>query len=87
MTIPRTISYNIIFLTFFKSIVEQVFSSSFEHLLKVSTSIIRSAKVFDTTHPKLAIVDNIVMYVPPKRESLIREKNPNVKMYIVYAKI
>jgi len=79
--------HNIVFLTFFKSIVEQLFSSLFEHLLKVSTSIIRNAKVFDITHPKLAIVDNIVIYVPPKRESLIREKNPNVKMYIVYAKI
>jgi len=80
-------NHNIVFLTFFKSIVEQLFSLLFEHLLKVSTSIIRNAKEFDITHPKLAIVDNIVMYVPPKRESLIREKNPNVKMYILYVKI
>jgi len=79
----NTFNHNIRFLTFFKCIVEQLLLSLFEHLLNVSTSIIRNAKVFDTTHPKLAIVDNIVMYVPPKRESLIREKNPNVKMYIV----
>jgi len=76
-----------LFLTFFNCIVEQLFESLFEHLLNDNTSIIRNAKVFDKTHPKLAIVDNIVMYVPPKRLSHIREKNPNVKMYIVNDKI
>lgn len=55
--------------------LEQLFRESFEHFLNVNTSIILSPNVEDNADPKFVIVFNNVIYVPPKRGSLIRQKN------------
>lgn len=57
------------------SVVEQSLGKSVEHFLNVSTSIIPSAAVDDHAIPRFITVFKNVMYVPPKRESLIRKKN------------
>jgi len=61
-------------LTFLRLRVEQLLLKSNEHSLKVNQSTIPSATVADDDDPKFDIVFNNVMYVPPKRGSLIREK-------------
>jgi len=64
--------------------LEQLFVESDKHSVNVNKSIILSAAVDDHETPKLATVFNKVMYVPPKRGSLIREKNDNADTYMMY---
>jgi hypothetical protein len=69
-------------LTFFKSAVEQLLFISFEHSLKVNIAISFKTTVFETRYPKKYKVLNNVIYVPPKRGSLIRQNNENTSNII-----
>lgn len=62
-------------LTSIKFAVEQSLSWLFEQFLNVKHSNICRPKDDDHTIPMFETVDNNVMYVPPKRGSLMRAKN------------
>jgi len=70
-------------LTSVKFVVEQSLSWLFEQFLNVKYSNSCRPKDDDHTIPMFETVDNNVMYVPPKRGSLMRAKNDIVDTIIM----